>query len=82
VERFASRFAQFNVFMEEGTPPVVPADRLAINFELPEDVLDLKLAAIEAHTSQVEGMVQAFGRDVFREGGRTESFVRAETKGR
>jgi LmbE family N-acetylglucosaminyl deacetylase len=80
VERFASRFAQFNVFMEEGTPPVVPAERLAINFELPDDVLDLKLAAIEAHTSQVEGMIQAFGRDVFREGGLAEFFVLAATR--
>jgi LmbE family N-acetylglucosaminyl deacetylase len=80
VERFAARFAQFNVFMEEGTPPIVPADRLAINFELPEDIIELKLAAIEAHASQVEGMIQAFGKDVFREGGRAEFFVRAETK--
>jgi LmbE family N-acetylglucosaminyl deacetylase len=82
MDRFAARFAQFNVFMEEGTPPIVPADRLAINFELPEDIIELKLAAIEAHASQVEGMIQAFGKDVFREGVMAESFVRAETKGR
>jgi LmbE family N-acetylglucosaminyl deacetylase len=80
VERFARRFAAFNVFMEEGTPPVVPADRLTINFELPEDILDLKLAAIEEHNSQVEGMFRAFGTDVFREGGRAEFFVQAATK--
>ena len=34
---------RFNVFMEPGTPPVTPREDLAIEFELPPDVLELKL---------------------------------------
>lgn len=79
-ELYVPRFNQFNVFMEPGTPPVVPRVDLAIDFRLPEDLLDLKLRAIEAHVSQVEGMLETFGRDVFREGGREEYFRLAESK--
>ncbi|HXF57074.1 MAG TPA: PIG-L family deacetylase [Actinomycetota bacterium] len=58
-EVFVPRFNRFNVFMEPGTPPVVPRDQLAIDFRLPPDLLELKLRAIAAHVSQVEGMMRA-----------------------
>jgi LmbE family N-acetylglucosaminyl deacetylase len=80
VDRYASRFQQFNVFMEQGTPPVVPRERLAIDFRLPDDLLELKVRALEAQESQIVFMRQAFGRDVFREGGREEYFVLAESR--
>jgi LmbE family N-acetylglucosaminyl deacetylase len=80
VDRFASRFQRFNVFMEEGTPPVVPRDRLAIAVRLPDDLLELKVQALEAQESQIVYMRQAFGRQVFREGGREEYFVLAEER--
>jgi len=79
-EEFAPRFNQFNVFMEPGTPPVTPRDQLAIDFDLPPDLLDLKIRAIAAHVSQVEGMMNAFGEDVFREGNKAEFFRLASVK--
>lgn len=79
-EEFVPRFNRFNVFFDPNTPPVVPADRLDVHFHLPPDILDLKMRAIEAHVSQVEGMLKAFGPDVFREGGKEEFFVLAEAR--
>ncbi len=66
-ERFAPVMNRFNVFMEAGTPPVTPREELGIDFELQPDLLELKLKAIEAHVSQVEGMIEAFGQDFFRQ---------------
>jgi LmbE family N-acetylglucosaminyl deacetylase len=80
VDRFASRFQRFNVFMEEGTPPVVSRDTLAIDFRLPDDVLELKVRALEAQESQIVYMREAFGPETFREGGREEYFVLAESR--
>jgi LmbE family N-acetylglucosaminyl deacetylase len=65
---------RFNVFMEPGTPPRTPKDELAIDFELPPDLLELKLLAIQKHVSQVEGMLNAFGTDFFRKAMGTEFF--------
>jgi len=71
---FASRLDQFNVFFNIDGPPVTPLDELAVYYELPPEVLALKMNAIEAHESQVEGMIAAFGRDFFSEGMKAESF--------
>jgi len=73
-ERFVPVMNKFNVFMSPDTPPVAPREELAIVFELPPDLLELKLQAIEAHVSQVEGMLNAFGQDFFREAHREEYF--------
>jgi LmbE family N-acetylglucosaminyl deacetylase len=50
----------FGIFLP-GTPPIVPPERMAIAFALPEEVLDLKFRAIQAHESQVEGLIGVFG---------------------
>ncbi len=68
----------FNVYMEPGTPPVTPAEELSIEFALPPDVLECKLRAIEAHVSQVEGMLGAFGPDFFRRSMNVEWFRAAD----
>jgi LmbE family N-acetylglucosaminyl deacetylase len=80
VEEFKPRFDRFNVFMEEGTPPVTPREQLDIAYRLPGDILDLKLRAIRAHVSQVEYMLEAFGADFFRRGAAEEFFVLAEER--
>jgi hypothetical protein len=67
--------------MEPGTPPVTPPDELGVNFELPPGLLEKKLAAIMEHTSQVEGMMEAFGPDFFRRAMRAEFFRLAQVKG-
>ena len=79
-EEFVPRMNRFNVFMSPDVPPVTPHDELEVDFHLPDDLLDLKLKAIEAHVSQVEGMLNAFGEDFFREAHKEESFRLAETK--
>lgn len=71
---FAPRLDQFNVFFNIDGPPVTPLDELAVYYELPPDMLALKMNAIEAHESQVEGMIAAFGRDFFSEGMKAEAF--------
>jgi LmbE family N-acetylglucosaminyl deacetylase len=59
-ETWLPRLEPFDIFLP-GTPPIVPRETLAIDFELPDDVLDLKFEAIQAHESQVEGLVGVFG---------------------
>ncbi len=73
-ETFVPVMNRFNVFMEPGTPPVTPREQLAIDFALPADILERKLLAIEAHVSQVEGMMNAFGRNYFRDAMKEEYF--------
>jgi LmbE family N-acetylglucosaminyl deacetylase len=78
---FVPEMNRFNVFMEPGTPPVTPPDELGVNFELPPDLLEKKLGAIMEHTSQVEGMMAAFGPDFFRRAMRAEFFRLARVRG-
>jgi LmbE family N-acetylglucosaminyl deacetylase len=77
---FVPIYNRFNIF-RPGTPPVTPRDQLGIDFPLPPDVLELKLQAIEAHESQVGGMVDAFGEDIFRRAMKDEYYTLAATKG-
>src|SRR5438128_10612066 len=79
-KEIAPRLAPFNCFMEPGTPPVTPREDLAICFDLSPQLLELKLKAIAAHTSQVEGMLSALGEDFFRVGHRSEFFKLAAAK--
>lgn len=54
----------FNVF-RPGTPHQVPRDELAIDYELPPDILETKVNAINAHVSQIESILQAVGDEVW-----------------
>jgi len=72
-------YNRFDVF-RPGTPPVTPQEELGIDFPLPPDLLELKLRAIREHVSQVEGMVQAFGEDIFRRAMAAETFRLAAVK--
>lgn len=78
-ERWVPVYNRFNVF-RPGTPPVTPREELGIEYDLPPDILELKLRAIQEHVSQVEGMVQAFGEDIFREAMHGEYFRLAAVK--
>jgi LmbE family N-acetylglucosaminyl deacetylase len=79
-EEFVPVMNRFNVFMSPDTPPVTPLEQIEIVYQLSPDELEQKLRAIDAHVSQVEGMMQAFGRDFFRRAHRVETFRLAETK--
>jgi LmbE family N-acetylglucosaminyl deacetylase len=54
-ERWVPVYNRFNVF-RPGTPPVTLREELGIEYDLPPDILELKLRAIQEHVSQVEGM--------------------------
>jgi LmbE family N-acetylglucosaminyl deacetylase len=77
-DRFVERFNEFNVF-GPGTPPVTPPEQLAIDFELPEELLDLKMRAVQEHKSQVEGLFGGLGRDLIRSSQTNEMFRLAAT---
>jgi LmbE family N-acetylglucosaminyl deacetylase len=79
-EEFVPVMNRFNVFMSPDTPPVAPLEEMAIAFDLQPELLELKMRAIEAHVSQVEGMLNAFGRDFFRRAHRTETFLLARER--
>jgi LmbE family N-acetylglucosaminyl deacetylase len=76
---FVPHLNRFDVY-RPGTPPVTPLEEMSVHAELDAELLDLKLRAIEEHVSQVEGLVAAFGRDLFRRAMREESFRLGEEK--
>jgi LmbE family N-acetylglucosaminyl deacetylase len=78
-ETWLPRLEPFDIFLP-GTPPIAQAHELAIDYTLPGDVLDLKFRAIQAHESQVEGLVGVFG-DHMREWMAVEYFRLAAEKG-
>lgn len=55
----------FDMFLP-GSPPITPREELAISFALPPDILERKVKAIEAHESQIEGLLEVFGEEGFR----------------
>jgi LmbE family N-acetylglucosaminyl deacetylase len=75
LDEFAPRFDKFNVFMDHGKrPPTTRPEDMSVAFDLPKDLLDLKLQAIERHVSQVYYMLKYFGEDFFREAHKAEYF--------
>lgn len=78
-EEFLPVWAPFNVF-RPGTPPVTPRSDLAIYYELPPDILELKVNAINAHVSQVEAILEAVGPDVWWKEMSVEAFRPGEER--
>lgn len=79
VDRWYPVYQKFNVFFAGG-PPVDKEEDLSINYPLPPELLERKLTAIAEHVSQVEGMLNAFGDDVFREAMKAEYYRLAAFK--
>jgi len=78
-EAWMERLEPFEIF-RPGTPPMTPLDEIEIDFVLPPDVLERKLAAIKAHESQIEALLHVFGDDGFRAFMATEYFRLAAEK--
>lgn len=74
------RLEPFDIFLP-GTPPRARPDEIAISFELPPDLLERKLTAIKCHESQIEGLLEVFGDDGFREFMAAEYYRLAAEKG-
>jgi len=73
--RFRARLDAFNVFMG-AEPPCTDAADLLFGVTLEGDLLDTKVRAIRAMTSQVEPLVQGLGEAFLRDGMVEESFRR------
>ena len=76
-DEFLPVWEPFNVFLP-GTPAVVPREELAVHFELPPDILETKVRAINAHVSQIESILAAVGDDVWWREMSLEAFRPAE----
>ena len=63
-EEFLPVWEPFDTFLP-GTPDIAPDDELVVDLRLPEDLLELKVRAINTHVSQVEAIVQAVGDEVW-----------------
>jgi LmbE family N-acetylglucosaminyl deacetylase len=73
-DRFVPRMRDLGIFLP-GTPVVRDRSELGLVFDLPDDILELKMLALQDHASQVEGLFQVFGHDELRVGMSQESFV-------
>jgi LmbE family N-acetylglucosaminyl deacetylase len=78
-DEWVSRLDEFEIF-GPGTPVVVSRADLDLVFDLPPDILELKMRAMDEHESQLEGLFMVFGRDKLAEAMQTESFRLAGTR--
>jgi LmbE family N-acetylglucosaminyl deacetylase len=80
VERFRDVHDRVPIFGPEG-PPSTPEDRVALWVDPTDEVLDRKVHALGAHTSQTSGLIDGFGGPLYREWVRDEWFVEAGPNG-
>lgn len=78
-DEWLPRLAPFEIFLP-GTPRRVLRDDIELAYHLPDDVLDLKVQAIAAHESQIEGLLEVFGAEGFKSFMREECFALAARK--
>jgi LmbE family N-acetylglucosaminyl deacetylase len=78
-EAWLPRLEPFDIFLP-GTPVLRPREQIELLYPLEDDVLELKVKAIEAHESQIKGLLEVFGEDGFREFMREEGFALAAEK--
>jgi hypothetical protein len=65
-DRYLDAINRWNVFLP-GFPPQSSPDDIAIAFEPPPDLLELKVEAMRAHESQSAPMFEELGEDFVRE---------------
>lgn len=68
---------EVGLWFDGAEPPVTPDADLAAQVVCDEPLADLKHAALRAHGSQIDGLVEAVGEDRFRRWWSVESFVAA-----
>jgi LmbE family N-acetylglucosaminyl deacetylase len=67
------------LWADQPTPPCTADHDLAARITLDHELLDRKIAALQAHASQTTGLIDAVGLGTYREWWRTEYFVSADT---
>lgn len=75
-----ARLRELGAFYEGSEPPVVAEEDLAVDYELPPDLLELKWKALVAQTSQTEGLIAALGKKNTQSINSSEYFVLAASK--
>jgi hypothetical protein len=59
---------------------VTPRDQLGLAYTVKGDELERKIKAIQAHASQIEGLLEVFGEEGFRSFMGEENYALAEIK--
>ena len=67
---------RIGLWADQPDPPCTAAGDLAPSTRLSDSLLDLKVAALEAHASQTRPLIELLGLPTYREWWRTESFRR------
>ncbi len=78
VEEFVPQLQKFNFFLP-GYPYASETDELAINFSIPQDILEQKMAALSANTSQIGAMLNYFGHDTIKKSLAKETYILVST---
>ena len=73
VREVVPQLERFNIF-KPGSPPETAEDELAIDFVCDEALLALKTKSLEAHESQIEGLLEVFGEEGLQRFLRDESY--------
>ena len=81
VEEVVPSLEQFDIFMP-GTPPVTAKADLGIDFSCDDEALELKITSLEAHESQMEGLLEVFGEEGLRRFLRDEAYREGPEGGR
>jgi len=66
------------LWAEQPQPPCTADSELALRLALDDELLDRKMAALQAHASQTTGLIDAVGLATYRQWWRTESFAAAD----
>lgn len=74
IERWCPVFEPYNVFAP-GTPIATPREKLAFVVALDEDMLDTKIKALQAQSSQTGAIFDMFGEQAIRDSQHEEQFV-------
>ncbi len=65
---------RIGLWTDQPDPPCTPEDACSLTGALSDDLLAVKLAALEAHASQTWPLIDLMGWDVYKEWVRVESF--------
>jgi LmbE family N-acetylglucosaminyl deacetylase len=78
-DTWVERMNEFDIF-RPGTPVAVRASELDLVYDVPPDILAMKMRALGEHKSQLEGLFTVFGEDRLAEAMQRESFRRVGTR--
>ena len=78
VERWEPFRDAFDIFLADGLPLRTPASALAVELRLGPALLDRKIVALRAQSSQTTALIAALGEERVRDWWSTETFVCAD----